>query len=404
MKHRLTPAFVKDPPPPPEGREKVIYWEDSFGLMVTASGHKSFVVQYRAGRVSRRMHFKKGLNLSDARKLAKSVLGSVAKGEDPLTERRRAAAASTTTLRAVTEEFEKKEGGKLRTGQQRQRALERLVLPRFGHRQIDTIKRSEIVRHLDKIEEENGPHMAQATLAFLSRLFNWHASRDDDFLTPIRRGMSRTKMSDYARDRTLSDDELRAVWRAAEATEGFFGYLVRFILLTATRRNEAAGMTRPEMSGSDWLIPAPRMKGKVEHLIPLPKAAKAIVDEMPNIGAYMFSVDGRRPVGNLDPYKARLDKASGVTGWRLHDLRRTARSLMSRAKVLPDIAERCLAHKIGGVRGVYDRYAYRTEKAEAFEALAGLVEMILNPVDKVIQDPMPPASTADQSAALETMA
>jgi integrase len=118
----------------------------------------------------------------------------------------------------------------------------------------------------------------------------------------------------------------------------------------------------------------------------------------------MFSVDGRRPVGNLDPYKARLDKASGVTGWRLHDLRRTARSLMSRAKVLPDIAERCLAHKIGGVRGVYDRYAYRTEKAEAFEALAGLVEMILNPVDKVIQDPMPPASTADQSAALETMA
>jgi integrase len=253
--------------------------------------------------------------------------------------------------------------------------------------------------------------MAQATLAVLSRVFTWHASRDDDFLTPIRRGMRRTRMSEYARERMLSDDELRAVWRAAEATEGFYGYLVRFILLTATRRNEAAGMVRAELSGDDWIIPGARMKGGKEHVVPLSRAAKAIIDEMPNIGSYLFSADGRRHVRNLDPYKARLDKASGVTGWRLHDLRRTSRSLMSRAtvpatarslmgggKVPPDIAERCLAHKIGGVRGVYDRFAYRDEKADAFDALAALVDRIVNPTASVIQKSAPLSSMAGQTA------
>jgi integrase len=65
--------------------------------------------------------------------------------------------------------------------------------------------------------------------------------------------------------------------------------------------------------------------------------------------------------------------------WVIHDLRRTARSLMSRAKVNVDVAERCLAHVIGGVRGTYDRYAYRNEKRDAFQRLAALVEHIVNP-------------------------
>lgn len=89
--------------------------------------------------------------------------------------------------------------------------------------------------------------MAQTALAFLSKLFNWHASKDDDFVTPIRRGMGRTKTKETARDRVLSDDELRAIWRAAEATEGPFGRFIRFTLLTAARRSEAADMVREEL-------------------------------------------------------------------------------------------------------------------------------------------------------------
>ncbi len=382
MRQKLTPGFVLNPPPPPEGRDRITYWEGNFGLMVTARGHKSFVVQYRAGRQSRRMSLKAGLNLRDARKEATAILGAVAKGGDPLADKRKVAAASSNTLKAISEEYFRREGDKLRTGKARKHALERLVHPKFGSRAIDTIKRSEIVRLLDDIEEEHGAHMAQAVLAFMSRLFNWHATRDDDFLSPIKRGMSRTKLRETARDRTLSDEELRAVWKAAEA-QGGFGRLVQLILLTATRRSEAVLMRRVELSGADWIIPSARMKGKLEHVIPLSPTAKAILDRIPNVGAYVFSLDGRKPNGFITTSKNALDKASGVVGWRLHDLRRTARSLMSRAGVAPDTAERCLAHVIGGVRGIYDRHAYYDEKKQAFEALAGLVDRIVNPADNV---------------------
>jgi len=90
----------------------------------------------------------------------------------------------------------------------------------------------------------------------------------------------------------------------------------------------------------------------------------------------VFTNDGRRPVSPCK-LKPDLDRASGVTGWTLHDLRRTARSLMSRAGVNTDHAERCLGHVIGGVRGVYDRHEYLAEKRQAFEALAALIDSIV---------------------------
>ena len=143
-------------------------------------------------------------------------------------------------------------------------------------------------------------------------------------------------------------------------------------------------MARGELSGKDWIIPAARMKGKEEFVVPLSAAAKAIVDSMPVLGPCVFTLNGRRPVNNFAKDKADFDKACGVTGWRLHDLRRTARSLMSRAGVAPDIAERCLAHAIGGVRGIYDRCAFYEEKKQAFEALASLIDRIINPADNVV--------------------
>jgi integrase len=367
MKRKLTPAFIANPPPPEAGHDRITYWEGNFGLMVTVKGHKSFVVQYRAGKVSRRMSLKPGLTLQEARREAKAILGAVARGGDPLGEKRKVEAAAKNTLQAIAEEYLEHEGHKLRTFQHRKNNFERLVYPDLGNRQIDTIKRSEIVRFLDGVERENGPHMAQKVLGHLRRLFNWHASRHDDFLSPIRRGMARTTMKEHARDRTLSDDELVRVWKTAEAFQPPYGPLIRFALLTAVRRGEAAKMTWDELKGTDWIIPASRMKGKEEHLIPLSIAAKAILDGLPVLGTYVFTMSGRRPTRNFTAYKRRFDEACGVSGWRIHDLRRTARSVMSRAGIHPDIAERCLAHTIGGVRGVYDRHAYHAEKRQAFE-------------------------------------
>jgi integrase len=262
----------------------------------------------------------------------------------------------------------------------------RLVYPKLGGRQIEDIKRSEIVRLLDHIEDERGPVMADRTLAYLRRVFTWHAGRSDDFRSPIVRGMARTKPAERAGDRTLSDDEIKAVWAAAGEMNNAFDPLVRFILLTAARRNEAAHMRRSELSGDVWTIPAVRNKGKRDHVVPLSKAAQTVLSELPVIGdgKFVFSHDGKRPVGGFSKFKAKLEKVSGVTGWGLHDLRRTARSLMSRAGVNSDIAEPCLGHVIGGVRGVYDRHAYLEEKRFAFEALAAEIEHILNPQKKKV--------------------
>jgi integrase len=101
--------------------------------------------------------------------------------------------------------------------------------------------------------------------------------------------------------------------------------------------------------------------------------------------AILFTTDGERPFSGYSKAKAKFDADCGVTGWTLHDLRRTARSLMSRASVSADVAERCLGHVISGVRGTYDRHAYFDEKKRAFEALAALIDRIVNPpADNVV--------------------
>src|SRR5262249_58574581 len=94
--------------------------------------------------------------------------------------------------------------------------VERLVFPTLGARPIDDIGRSDIVRLLDKIEDASGPVMADRTLAYLRKVLNWHATRSDTFRSPIVRGMARTKPAERARDRILTDAEIRAIWRATE--------------------------------------------------------------------------------------------------------------------------------------------------------------------------------------------
>jgi len=131
-----------------------------------------------------------------------------------------------------------------------------------------------------------------------------------------------------------------------------------------------------------WIIPAPRYKTNLDHVIPLSKLALSVLPE--RNGEFVFSKNGREAIGGLGRHKAAIDAASGVRGWVVHDLRRSARSLLSRAGVATDHAERCLGHVIPGVRGVYDRHEYFDEKARAFEALAAQVERIVNPQQNVV--------------------
>jgi integrase len=376
---KLTAAFVQDARAE-DGKDRSIFWDStlpSFGLMVTKAGHRSWVLQYRNGQTSRRITLSAVLNLDSARKEARKILGEVARGHDPAQERRKA--SNPNTLQAVAERYLEREGRKLRSAARRKADLERLVYPVMGNRPIEDIKRSDINALLDSVEDERGAAMADSILATLRRVCGWHAIRDDSYALPFVRGMARRTKVERERSRILTDDELRRVWKAAETFPGPWGVYIRFLLLTACRRTEAAAMTWGEIEDGVWTIPAKRVKTGVETALPLSKAALKLLGGIPRIQdcPHVFTATGRGPITNFSFAKLQLDLASGVKGWRLHDLRRTARSLMSRAGINADIAERCLGHVIPGVRGVYDRHKYIAEMGKAFEALAKEIAAIV---------------------------
>jgi integrase len=192
--------------------------------------------------------------------------------------------------------------------------------------------------------------------------------------------MARTKGKERARQRILSDEEIRKIWTVASQAEGSFPALVKFLLLTGARRGEAADMTWEELKGGDWELPAAHNKTGLNLVRPLSEAALDVIQSQRCEGSrFVFTATKGLRIVSFSKRKAGFDKASGTSGWTLHDLRRTARSLLSRAGVSSDHAERCLGHVIGGIQGIYDRHEYYEEKKRAYEALAAQIELIVSP-------------------------
>jgi len=353
-----------------------------FAVRVTATGQKSFVLvtRYPGSRnpTARALGKVGAITLEDARVKARDWLKLIAAGTDPA---QAAQAAERDTLQAICSEYLARNSAK-RTADWEQAILRRLVLPTLGVKPISEVRRSDIVRLLDSIEDANGVAMANRTLAIIRRILNWHSARTDDFRSPIVRGMSRGK--EVPRERVLTDDELKAVWQATAKADLPLGAYVRFSLLTGARRSEAAKMKWAELVGTEWVLPAARNKTGQELVRPLSGAALEIVNGLPKLGEWVFTRTGNAALSALGRFKAELDEASETSGWTYHDLRRTARSLMSRAGVPSDHAERCLGHVFGGVRGVYDRHAYRDEMLMAYEKLAALMSQIVDPQPNVV--------------------
>ena len=352
-------------------------------VAVYPSGQRTFVVRYRYDGRSKKLTLQAGITIEQARKLAADALFEVSQGNDPAAAKavRR---SPKDTVQGVAEEFLGRHQGKLRSVKQYEKILRRLVLPELGHLQISSVKRRDVSRLLDKVEDGSGPATAQLTLAVVRRLFSWHAARSDDFNSPIVRGMSRVKASETRRGRFLNDEELVRVWKAAGEDKSAFGPYVQFLLLTGCRRNEAAAMTWSEVNGSLWTLPAERNKTKQVLERPLSGAALAATAKAPRIhnSSYVFTSTGG--MFNAAHRKPAFDKATQTTDWTFHDLRRTARSLMSRAGVPNEHAERCLGHLQPGIQQTYDRHKYISEMAVAYEKLAALIGQIVDPQPNVV--------------------
>jgi integrase len=392
MARGLTDLAIRNLKPGGKRREIPDPGQRGLYVQLQPSGARGFAVRYRLHGKPCKLTLPGGVTLAQARKLAGDVLYDVARGVDPAEHRRaqreKVERAKADTLRAVAEEYFKREGKNLRTLDQRMATFERLIFPILGGgTPIGAIRRKDVVRLLDKVEDERGPRMADVALAGLSRLFNWHAVRDDTFTSPVVKGMRREQPSERARDRILNDDELRALWQAAEQRSDVVGPLVKFSLYTACRRGEAAGMPWTELVADQWVLSPARNKVGRELTRPLAEPVLKLLDELPQLGPYVFSITGQYPFAGFSRAKHELDEASGVTGWTWHDLRRTSRSLMSRAGVASDIAEMCLGHVLPAMRGVYDRHSYRAEKTTAYAVLARLIGEILHPpeADNVVE-------------------
>jgi integrase len=357
-------------------------------VRVTPAGAKSFVTVTRSPNGKQLWTTIGGtdvLTIDQARERSREVLKRVRAGL-PAVE------SKADTFGAVVENWRKRhvEANGLRSARQINRLLDVHVLPVWRDRGFTSIRRSDVATLLDEVEDDHGARQADMVLTVVRSIMFWYATRNDDYIPPIVKGMRRQSPQAQARARVLTDDEIRAVWQAAEAN-GTFGAIVRMCVLTAQRSRKVAAMRWDEIEAGAWSVPAgPREKGTGGTLV-LPTLALDIIERQPHLlgSPHVFAGRGSGPYRGFSAGKVAIDSKlpPGTPQWQIHDLRRTARSLMARAGVRPDIGERVLGHAIEGVEGIYDRHAYRDEKADALRRLAALIDGIVHPRENVVTIP-----------------
>lgn len=347
-------------------------------IRVRPTGAKTFVAVARAASGKQIWHTigpSSLYSIAEAREKARKAIKAIRDGRDR---------SGPEAFETVAESWFKRqvENRRLISAPDLRSCLDRQLIPAWRGRDFNSIRRSDVANLLDSIEDSNGPVAADFALAVIRMLCNWRATRDENYVSPVVKGMRRTNPKARARDRVLNDDELREVWLAAEEN-GTFGAFVRVALLVAQRREKIVTIKWSDISEEgEWTIQrSEREKGTPPSLL-LPKAALDIINAQPKLASnpHVFAGLGSGPMQGMSKRKDRFDaKLNGVAPYTIHDLRRTSRSLLSRAGVLPHIAERVLGHAIAGVDGICDRHEYREEKANALRILAGLIENILRP-------------------------
>ena len=278
----------------------------------------------------------------------------------------------------------------LRSEREIRRHLDVYVYPHWADRPFVEIRRTNVNDLLDRIEDERGVRQTDAVLTTLRSLMVWHQSRDEDYTSPIVKGMKRDKRlpEQKTRDRILDDDELRALWKALDEVDQTFADILKLCLLTGQRRDKVVSMRWEDLDETGtWKIPSKEREKGTAGVLVLPAMALEILKQRPAINdspfvfAASFSRTQKWPVFSAwSQRKRELDKVLPIAPWTIHDLRRTSRSLMARAGVADAIAEKVLGHRLTGVLAIYNRHPYSKEKGEALGALAGELDRILNDV------------------------
>jgi integrase len=359
----------------PAGKKDILVFDDEqtgLGVRVTAGGGKSFLAQYRHVGEKRRIPLGScsAISLAGARSAVQAIMGDVAKGLDPATDRKRKAAHDALTFETLVGQWDT-----LSLANRRERyAKEAVRALRYAFasqlkRPAAELGRGAVVRVLDSLADDGKTAMASRTAAYGRACYQWAVKRGSLEANPF----ANLPLAPVAkRDRVLTDTELAAVWKATEGT-GTFNAITRMLILTGQRREEVAAMVREEVADdlSTWTLPASRAKNGATHLVPLSPQVQAILRAAPPIGADLVFPGLKGPFNGFSKAKAALDEASGVTDWRLHDLRRTFATGLQKLGVRLEVTEAILNHISGsraGIVGVYQKHTWSDEKRAALVA------------------------------------
>lgn len=413
MRVKLSDAWLRAMTPPAEGRVEV---RDAacpgLVLRVTKSGAASWSARGlmpdgRHGRVTLGTYPEVGL--AEARKRARAATAAVQGGADPLAEKRAKRAEAETKRSAPTvasrwDEWAQVAGRTAMKGRGWSDAhtervawmLERVVKPELGARALIETTRADWTA-LVAAQHKKGPAAAGNFLRIAAAFLN-HAEAAGWITAPLLpRKASKLAPPVASRERVLTDDELAAVWKAAGTLSPKPRSFARLLILTAARRGEVADIALGEVDRDAglWTLPPARTKNRAGHAMPLCALALAELGAIwPDDAAELdpgHKLLGRVRGSGLSGFskiKAAVDKASGVTGWDWHDLRRTARTGMSRIGVSREAAEAALAHISGraGLVGVYDRHTFREEALGALRAWQEHVAALVTPKDEGARD------------------
>jgi integrase len=383
---KLTQRVVDTASLQPGEKEKIL-WDteiSGFGLRLRPGGSKTFVFSYRFGRVKRKMKLgaAAAIPMATARKNASDLAAKVHLGEDPQGSKLIAKQETELTFGALAERFLEARRSELRsrTAYEYERHLRRDA--RSLHNvPIGNVTQADIARLLNSAAGDVTANRLRSTL---SAMFGW-VLREGVVLPRGNPAAYTNKRKETARERVLSDDEIKTIWHAATGT---FGDILKLLLLTGQRASEIAGLRWDEIEGDMIALPSERTKNGRAHAIPLSDPAIAIIRHIPQRHACVFGRDGNGWRG-WSPAKERLAAIIGdaVEPWTPHDMRRTAATGMAELGVQPHVVEAVLNHISGhksGVAGVYNKAVYAKEKREALNLWAEHIMAIVEDRDSTV--------------------
>ncbi len=383
---KLTKSTIDTLPIP---SSDLVYWDAAspgFGLKVTPKGRKVFIVLYRTGGAGSKLRkYTIGpygrVTLHQARVAAQKVFAAKLEGRDPAAEKRESKRRILADLVGdLLESFIAQRLSQNRSGAEIARLLRREVGKPWAGRSIHSIGKRDVVEVVSAVVQRGAPSTANKTLKSLKTFLRWCVGRAVLDQSPAEGVPLPTK--EVARDRVLSDAELVGVILAARKIGGPYGAIVELLALTGQRREEVAclGWEELDLVERVWTIPKARTKNGKAHVVHLSKQSLAVLQGADRRGPLMFTLLGSKPFQDFTRAKRRLDQLSGVTGWRLHDLRRTCVSGMARLGVAPHVADKILNHQAGtisGVAAVYQRHEFLAERRAALDLWGVHIDQLL---------------------------